>query len=216
MCKMQTSSAGSGKSKNKRDCGSSPFFITGIYIDISYLIGYIKNRKGGYVMKGINEKARGFVALLLCFMILPTVAYANVVWPSLYIAEGLRSWYIILAGLIVEFGFIKIFAKEKWLKAIIIAFIMNTISTLVGIILIPVSGLLGEVILLPFNKETFHWSHWLLSYILAVLGNVLIEGLSIRFIFKIKKFVWWLFVANAISVVLCILVYGFKMGRMYL
>ena len=165
-------------------------------------------------MKKITEKKKSFFVLLICFILMPITASANVVWPSLYIAEGLRSWYIILSGLIIEFAFIKFFAKQTWLEAALISFVMNTISTVVGIILIPASGLLGEIMLIPFGKGTFALSHWVLSYILAVLGNVLIEGLSVRYIFKIKKAFWWLLFANAISVVICILAHGFTLDNL--
>ncbi len=163
-----------------------------------------------------NEIKRTFIITLILTLCFPLIANANVIWPSLYIAEGMRSWHIIILGLIIEFCFIKIFAKETWIKAFIIAFVMNAISAVIGIILIPAGGILGEIILIPLGKGTFHWSHWILDYILAVLGNVLIEGLVLKFIFKykFKKVYWWLLTANALSVIICIISYGFNLENL--
>lgn len=165
------------------------------------------------MMKANLNKMKSSIILSLCFVLMPITASANMVWPSLYIVKGLSSWYIILSGLVIEFTFIKIFAKQTYLKSIFISFIMNMISTVVGFVLIPVSGIIGEFMLMPFGGGTFALSHWILSYILAVFSNVLIEGLSIRYIFKLKKFFWWLLFANAISVIICILAHGFTLDN---
>jgi hypothetical protein len=88
---------------------------------------------------------------------------------------------------------------------------MNIISTVVGIIAIPLTGILGEIIFIPINKifniGTFHISHWILAFIFAVLCNTVIEGLSLKLIFKkvFTKLFLWLFCANIISVLLCVL-----------
>lgn len=165
-------------------------------------------------MRGLKtEKIKPSIILSICLMLMPVTASANMVWPSLYIVKGLNSWYIILCGLITEFVFIKIFAKQTWLKAAVISFVMNVISALAGLILIPVSGIIGELILLPFGGGTFALSHWILSYILAVFSNVMLEGLSIRYIFKLKKVFWWLLLANAISVIICIFANGITLNN---
>ena len=160
-----------------------------------------------------KEKTKYSFILLISLLLIPVSVSANVVWPSVYIAEGMRSFYVILAGLVIETVFVKLFLKESLLKSVLIAFIMNLISSVVGFIVIPASGLIGEILLIPFDKGTFHISHWIMSYILAILSNVLIEGLSIKYIYKcsFKKMFWWLCVANAISIVICILFHGFLM-----
>jgi hypothetical protein len=88
---------------------------------------------------------------------------------------------------------------------------MNVISTLVGIIAIPLTGILGEIIFFRideiFKIGSFHISHWILDFILTVLCNTIIEGLSLKLIFKktFKKIFLWLFCANIISVLICAL-----------
>ena len=164
-----------------------------------------------------TEKIKYGIVFLLSLVLMPVCVSANIVWPSLYILEGMLSWYVILLGFVVEIIFVKYFLKETYLKSVLIAFIMNLISTVLGLILIPLSGLVGEILLIPFGTGTFHFTHWLLSYILAILINVVIEGLTVKFIFKnkFKKLFWWLFMANAVSIIICILFHGITMQNLY-
>ncbi len=160
-----------------------------------------------------REKMKYCLVCLLSFLLMPVSASANMVWPSLYIAAGMRSWYVILVGFVIEAIFVKCFIKETYLKSILISFVMNLVSTVVGVVLIPLSGFVGELLMIPFGTGTFHPTHWLVSYVFAILSNVLIEGLTIKFIFKyeFKNMFLWLFVANAISVIICILFHGIVM-----
>lgn len=137
-------------------------------------------------------------------LFLPIMASANMVWPSLYIEETLLSPYIIGAGLVIEFLFIKFFLKFSLKKSVLADLGMNICSTLIGIAAIPISGIVAEIILIPLRNGTFDISHWIASYIFAVLCNVLIEGLFLKIAFKLnfKKNFLWLTAANALSVVL--------------
>ena len=148
-----------------------------------------------------------FLFALLFIILFSTPAFADVVWPSLYIAVGMLSVYVIIAGLLIEWLFVKYFTDTNWLKAGLVAFGMNLITCLLGIILIPISGLLVEFIMYPVSPATFHWSHWLMSYLVIILMNTLIEGLVIKLALKqkFKSVFWWLFGANTISVLICIL-----------
>ena len=163
-----------------------------------------------------NSKYQIPFALMAVILLFPVTACANMVWPSLYIADGMRSWFVILAGLILEIAFVKLFLKQNILKSSFIAFVMNLISALVGIVLIPLSGFVGEFLLIPFGGGTFQLSHWIVAYILAVLMNTLVEGLVVNtfFRFGFKNMFLWLFTANAFSVVFCILSYGFFMEKL--
>lgn len=159
----------------------------------------------------MKKKLILFIPLL--FLVMSLSVSANMVWPSLYIAEGMRSWHVILIGLLIEIIFVKFFLKESHLKSVLIAFIMNLASTVLGVVVIPLSGFIGEVLMIPFGTGTFHPTHWLMSYVFAILSNVLIEGLTIKIISKkeFKKMFWWLCVANAISIIICILFHGIEM-----
>lgn len=161
----------------------------------------------------INEKTKYGLVCLVSFLLMPVCASANMVWPSLYISEGMRSWYVILIGFVTEIIFVKCFLKQSYLKSVLIAFVMNLTSAILGVVAIPLSGFIGEILMIPFGTGTFHPTHWLMSYVFAVFSNVLIEGITIKIIFKhsFKKMLWWLFVANAISVIVCILFHGIMM-----
>ena len=146
--------------------------------------------------------------LLLLFLSIPLIASANVVWPSLYILSQVYCWYVIVLGLVVEFFAVKFLGKASWRMSAVIVAVMNAVSALVGWVLIPISGILTEILLLPFEQGTFHLSHWIVDYVFVALVNTCIEGLSIKWIFKysFKRVFWWLFAANAISVALSALV----------
>jgi len=162
-----------------------------------------------------TKRITTFFILITILSILP--AQADIVWPSLYITKGMLSLRVIALGLIIELLFVKYFTKINWKKSFIITTLMNLITTLAGIILIPLSGLGSEFIFDfvfhaydKFGIGTFHWSHWLASYLLVILINTFIEGLFIKLTLKLKfkQIFWWLLIANAISVILCFLFYG--------
>ena len=157
-------------------------------------------------------KVKSLLYLLLFLLLTELPVKADIIWPSLYIMKGMLSIKIILLGLIIEIFFVKIFAKVNWKKACITSFLMNLITSITGIILIPLSGLFTEFVFdfvfNAYNKfgiGTFHWSHWLISYLLIILLNTIIEGLFIKINLKLdfKKIFWWLAIANTLSVLLC-------------
>lgn len=156
---------------------------------------------------------------ILCakFTLLP--ANADVVWPSLYIARGMLSLNVIIIGLIIEWLFVKYYTKINWKNALITAILMNLITTVLGIVLIPLSGLGSELVFDlifhaydKFGIGTFHWSHWIVSYLLIIFINTFIEGLYIKIALKRKfrEIFWWMLIANGISVFICFLFYGFS------
>lgn len=150
----------------------------------------------------MKEKSKFLPVLAIFLLLSPVSASANMVWPSLYIEEGMLAWYVIVAGIVIEFLFTKIFAKQTWVKSAIISVVMNAVSTIAGLIMIPLSGIVAEIIMIPFGGGTFQPSHWVAAYIMAVLCNVFIEGLTVKLIFKLnfKKSFLWLLAANALSV----------------
>ena len=99
----------------------------------------------------INEKIKYGLICLISFLFIPICASANMVWPSLYIAAGMRSWYVILIGLVAEIIFVKCFLKQSYLKSVLIAFVMNLVSTVLGVVAIPLSGVIGEILMIPFT-----------------------------------------------------------------
>ena len=151
--------------------------------------------------------------LLVCSF---SSVHADVVWPSMYIVSGRFSIPVIISGLLIEIGFVKYFTKVSWKRAIIVATVMNAVSATVGTFLIAILGLLIDVAWLfdfytKLGMPLFHWTHFLLAYIFAVLVNILIEGDIIKIMTKLplSKTFYWLFVANAITVGMCMPAFAF-------
>lgn len=150
----------------------------------------------------------GYFVLISAILSLTLTLFAgaNVIWPAVYVSARLYSVYIIIAGLTIEFLFIKFAAKQTYAKSALISVVMNAVSTLVGYFLLPLIGFVVEIILSVVSTATFHPTHWAVAYLLALAFNVLIEGAAIKLIFKMpfKENRLWLMVANAISVIICI------------
>lgn len=146
--------------------------------------------------------------LLIClFLALPFSVSANMIWPSIFIVQQYYIWYVILAGLIIEICAAHKFLKINWGKSILTMVVANLISAILGLLLVPISGILIELLTLPFGGGTFHLSHWILDYFCLVVVNTCVELLALKWIFKypFKSNFLWLFCANLISVVICLL-----------
>lgn len=150
------------------------------------------------------KNIRYILAILLSAT--PFLAQANMIWPSIYIVEEYYTWYVILIGLAIETIFAKLYLKTSWSRSFLFMLATNAISAVVGLLLIPFSGIVIEVLMLPFGGGTFDLSHWIIDYIATILANTLVEGYSLKWIFKypLKPNFWWLFAANAISVAVSI------------
>jgi len=148
--------------------------------------------------------------LIFILLLLPTAAYANVVWPALYLEARLFSWWAICIGLLVEFFFIKYLFSLPTKNAAIATVSANAVSAVAGIILIPLAGIAwelfpGSVINWAFSWGTFNPITWGATFVLGCLVNGLLEGAVYKkwfcpqFRFKSKALLW-LLVANSISV----------------
>lgn len=146
----------------------------------------------------------------LAAVAIPSVAVADVVWPALYLETRLFSWWAIGLGLLVEFFFVRWLFGLSVKRALVADFSANAISSAVGLILIPVTGLAWEVfpasvINWAFGWGTFNPVTWTGTFLLACLVTTLVEGLVYRqwfardFLFRSGQFLW-LLLANALSV----------------
>lgn len=136
------------------------------------------------------------------------ISLADVVWPALYLESRLLSVLPISAGLIAEWLFLYFGGFGlSWKKAITVDVVMNTISSVAGIVLIPTLGLLwelgpGALVNRIFNVGTFNPVSWIATFMLSVGASTAIEAAVVRWGFKIplgwRRF-WVLFGANALS-----------------
>jgi hypothetical protein len=123
--------------------------------------------------------------------------FCDVVWPALVLEQRLLSAIPITAGLIVECLVLRFCFQLTWKRAITIDLAMNLVSTLVGMLLIPLIGLSA------FIFDFVRFGEWICTFLIAVLLTTGIEASVVSWGFKVpvdnKRF-WWLLVGNAISV----------------
>jgi len=155
-----------------------------------------------------GDEVRKIFVLGLLFV--PVVAYANAVWPALYLETRLFSLWPISIGLLIEYFFVLKLLEPNPKKAALATLAANVVSAVLGIILIPLAGVAWEVFpgLLFYhllNMGTFNPITWVATFILACVVNVAIEGTVYKKWFKFKFFfksrlLFWFMLANAASV----------------
>lgn len=148
--------------------------------------------------------------LLFLGLVLPVSAYANVVWPALYLETRLFSWWAITIGLVVEYLFVRKLLPATPKQAIYATAAANAISAVLGIVLIPLAGIAWEVFpgLLFYyllHMGTFNPITWGATFIIACIVNVVVEGFAYKKLFKLgflfkSRLFFWFMLANAASV----------------
>ena len=112
------------------------------------------------------------------FLILPL--YADMVWPALVLEQRIVSVIPITAGLLVEWMVLRFGGFGlSWRKAAIVDVVMNAVSTLAGIVVMPVLGLMwelfpGSVLYKLFDIGTFNPGTWAATFVMAVLATTAI------------------------------------------
>ena len=150
---------------------------------------------------------KSLVIFLCIFLVFP--ANADIVWPSMYAAVGVSSWWSIIGGLIAEIGIVKYFLKVSWIKTIWLCVLMNAVSATVGSVIIFIGGFGIEILLYPISAilgiGTFHWSHFVAAYVFAIFVNTLIESGIMKLFtrdFRYREIFKCLFWANAVSIMI--------------
>ncbi len=153
-----------------------------------YLKQVIQTLRSMFQSNEVDTKKPLLVFILLC---LPVLAFANVIWPA-YIAESrIISLHIIVISLLIEFLFFKYLFKITIIRALCYTLIANTASTILGLVLRPISGILWElsfgfVINEIFNWGTFNFVTWASVPILGGAVNAFLELLTIKICWKQK------------------------------
>lgn len=136
--------------------------------------------------------------------------FANLVWAGLLLESRLIVISVILAGLIIEYFFVRRLTGFSVKRSLIADVTMNAASLLLGIVLIPLAGFAWEIsvgsLLWEWNNYifgSFHPLNLTATFTLAVLINAAIENFVLRKIFKLEKDkagFRWLCLANALTV----------------
>lgn len=140
-------------------------------------------------------------AALLLAGILP--ATANVMWPALLMEQRLSSPFVIGLGLAVEWALIRWVFGFPPLRALWAALAANAASAAVGFVGRPFLGAVWSVLPAVMGLPTFGSLDWAGTFVVAVLANLLIEGLVLRWGFRLPM-TWrnlaWLALANAATI----------------
>jgi hypothetical protein len=144
------------------------------------------------------------VALALC----PSVASADVIWPALIFVGHLLSVPAIGIGLAVEILCLRRLLKMSWRTSLLAGVAMNLVSCALGVVLIPLVGIVWEVfpgliLYYGFNIGTFNPGTWAATFLLAAVVNALVEAITLRFLFGIafsRRVLIILALANCASV----------------
>lgn len=156
----------------------------------------------------MEPSLRGLVIVAL--LAIPAIAYANAVWPALYLETRLFSWWAISVGLVIEYFFVRWLFGLAPRRAALADLSANAASAVVGVVLIPIAGIAWEL----FPASVYNWAlgwgtfnpiTWAGTFLLACVVNAVLEGFVYKKAFKVdfkiksKKF-GWLVLANAFSV----------------
>jgi hypothetical protein len=153
-------------------------------------------------------KPRIFHFGLLLLAAAPVPALADVVWPALYLETRIFTWWAIVIGLLVEYLFVRWFFPLSPQRAAFATLAANAASTLAGVPLIPLAGLLwalfpGTIYTEWLGWGTFNPISWGAAFGLACGLNVAIESLVFKRFFQCRlRWRAWLGlgIANSLSV----------------
>jgi hypothetical protein len=135
------------------------------------------------------------------------LSLADMVWPALLWENRLLTWWAILVGLFVEYFFVRRITNLSFSRAALADVCMNAASALLGIIFIPIAGIIwevfpGSVLYKVFHIGTFNPGTWLVTVLVAAILNTYIERFALRRLFKQplvgRRAFWLLYLANAI------------------
>jgi len=128
--------------------------------------------------------------LLAIFTLWSLPAYSDVVWPALYLEMRLLSIPAIVLGLAIEGVIYALGLGLGRKRAAIFDISVNAISTLAGMIAIPIAGIIWEhftgiFMYKHFNIGSFNPITWIFTYIVAVIITASIEVLAARKLFEL-------------------------------
>ncbi|MBN1688555.1 MAG: hypothetical protein JW893_05605 [Candidatus Omnitrophica bacterium] len=142
--------------------------------------------------------------LLSLIFIRPQLGHADDLWPALYLESKLLSVWVVSAGLILEYVFIRRITGWGIQKSLIADVVMNTVSVSAGFIMIPFLGYVWEIFYEAFFEAIWGESasglvSWVVTCWIAGLIYTAVEAGCLKGIFKVfldpRRF-WMLCLAN--------------------
>jgi hypothetical protein len=149
----------------------------------------------------------------LAAFLLATSAVANAIWPALFVASRLVTWYVILASLAIEAGILLYLLRRSVPTIIAMTLAMNLASVVLGGAALLAAGVATHIVpqlVLPrqFQPELFGAFGWTATLLFSVVINTAVEGAVLALGFGVKlsaRVVCWLALANGLSVSLALL-----------
>lgn len=166
----------------------------------------------------MTKKRASLYAVATALGAWPTAAYADVVWPALYAEQRLSSIPVILVGLLIETATLRYAFAMPWRRAATASFVVNAASALLGLVLIPLAGVVWEIfpgIILyrAFDLGTFNPITWTATFLLALTITTSVEVVCLKRLFHLaaerRTWRWWLF-ANSITVMMAFASFGIR------
>lgn len=127
-------------------------------------------------------------------------AYANVIWPTLYVTDShFRFWYIIIICILLEAIVLKRWTISSTKQALLVSLVVNVFSATVGFFLLSFVLVALDIIMNNlFSITTINNNNTIPS---MLIGSILIETLVAKIIWKypLKKTFLIFMLGNIIS-----------------
>lgn len=161
-----------------------------------------------------------FIFVLALFLCLTSIcpAFADALWPAMIVTIRILAWVPILVGLLIEWLIVRRITGFDWWKSLKADLVMNLASSLLGLILLPLLGLVlidSWFLEIGYNSSRSAYLGdqlgppiWDIVYcfpfsVLAAFVNVGVEALVLSRVFTVpmtRKRFWMLYLANLASV----------------
>jgi hypothetical protein len=121
-------------------------------------------------------------------------------WPALVMEQRLSAPWVILLGLAIEYAMLRRIFGFPPKRALIATVAANAASAPVGFLGRPFLGAVWSLVPSVAGMGTFGLIDWAGTFVVALIVNVLVEGLVYRFGFGLplnRRTLLWLALANA-------------------
>lgn len=150
----------------------------------------------------MNKTNLTTIILACVFATSAATAHADVVWPALYVADShYRFWYVVIIGLLLEAGVLRLRLIPSIKKAILVSLVVNAISATVGVYILAFCMLGWHLIVDNFVQGTFAAFNKIATIVIMLVGSVFLETLAARAIWKypLRETFPALFLGNILS-----------------
>jgi hypothetical protein len=163
------------------------------------------------------------VGVALALVLLPSAAFANVIFPGLILSDRLLAWWIIAATIFIEAGFLMLAFRLPPVNALFASLAANAASAVVGVLILPYAGLYTEIAVNKAGLTTdvgwaFSPQDWAVAFLLGLAINLVIELAVYRFGYGLKlgtRQVALITAANVITVGMAVLSIAFIPSHLY-